>query len=65
MVGCWALGDDADRLDVLREATKADLMRGSFRDAIRLCLETAERVDGVANPQPELNDAMPSAGVAR
>ena len=49
----------------MREATKADLMCGSFRDAIRLCLETAERVDGAANPRPELNDAMPSAGVAR
>lgn len=31
MVGCWTLGDDAVRLDTLREGTKADLLCTSFR----------------------------------
>jgi hypothetical protein len=46
MVGSWTLGDDAGRLDALREGTKADLVCASFRDATRLCVEAAKLIDG-------------------
>jgi hypothetical protein len=45
MVGCWTLTDDEGRLNALREGTKADLFCSSFREATRLCVETAKRND--------------------
>jgi predicted PurR-regulated permease PerM len=41
MVGYWGLAD-TDRLDSLREGTKADLICSNFTDGVRLCLETAK-----------------------
>ena len=45
MVGCWALTDDGDRLNALREGTKADLFCSSFREATQLCVEAAKLND--------------------
>jgi predicted PurR-regulated permease PerM len=47
MVGCWTVLDDASRLDALREATKADLLSATFRDATRLCIEAAKPVSPI------------------
>jgi hypothetical protein len=44
MVGCWSLADD-ERLDALREATKADLLCSSFREATQLSVEAAKPND--------------------
>lgn len=43
MVGCWALERDDARLKALQEATKADLVCSSFRDATRNCVAAATR----------------------
>jgi len=43
MVGCWSLKEDVVRLDALREASKADLICSSLRDATRLSIETAAK----------------------
>jgi predicted PurR-regulated permease PerM len=44
MVGCWTLVDN-ERLDALRETTKADLICSNFREATRLCVEAAKLGD--------------------
>ncbi|HWX61672.1 AI-2E family transporter [Bradyrhizobium sp.] len=67
MVGCWTLGDDAARLDALREGTKADLLCASFRDATRLCVEAAKLIDGAVDATTsaaEAVDVVPSSNPA-
>jgi len=66
-VGCWTLGDDAARLDALREGTKADLLCASFRDATRLCVEAAKLIDGAVDATTsaaEAVDVVPSSNPA-
>ena len=48
MVGCWTALEDANRIDALKEATKADFFSGTFRDATRLCIEAAKPVNDPA-----------------
>ncbi|MEO8319153.1 MAG: AI-2E family transporter, partial [Bradyrhizobium sp.] len=50
MVGCWATLDEAGRLETLREATKADLVSASFREATRICIEAAKLVETTNEP---------------
>lgn len=39
----WTLTNNGDRLNALREGTKADLFCSSFREATQLCVEAAKR----------------------
>jgi predicted PurR-regulated permease PerM len=50
MLGCWV--DDIDRAGSLEEATKADLIAVSLRDATRMCVDAARssRAASVALP---------------
>ncbi len=43
MLGCWSAGVDS----TLNDAAKPDLLAGSLRDAVRLCLEAARSPKGV------------------
>jgi hypothetical protein len=39
LLGSWATNQDAATLETLRETAKADLVAGSLREAVSLCLK--------------------------
>jgi hypothetical protein len=49
MLGCWMLEHDEERLEALRESTKADQVCPSFGDATRLCVMAAMQINPPAN----------------
>jgi predicted PurR-regulated permease PerM len=60
MVGCWTLGDDAARLEALRDGAKTDLLCTSFREATRLSVEAAKLIKNPVDAT-EATDVVPSS----
>jgi predicted PurR-regulated permease PerM len=57
MLGCW-IDDDVGRKESLQEATKADLIAFTLRDATRACVDTARLLE----VEPVEVDTMVAAG---
>jgi hypothetical protein len=60
MLGCWAENIDAESLEELREAAKADIAAGSLREAIMICRTAA----GVQEIDERPNLVTPALGIA-
>jgi predicted PurR-regulated permease PerM len=59
MLGCWSI--EADRTASLLEATKADVVAHSLREATRICVEAAQRGGVTTPPEREVQPASEAA----
>ena len=59
MLGCWSI--EADRTAPLLEATKADVVAHSLREATRICVEAAQRGGVTTPPEREVQPASEAA----